>query len=494
MIAASSPQPMVVGEPTTSSNPEATYVKFNPNWTKLKLKSIDIIHGELTYNYIHSGRDKSIHYGRRSTSSSSFHMIQIDSNIVHDVHSSGIKVGATETMEKNLNENQLSLTTNPTLVHINDEGQNNAATIAVLTIDDGQQLNGTRYDVVLFGKSGHPLVINATVELALDPMSAKVVADGVKHDAPGVESVECLVDNMSQQVNNANNFFESDDGTNSIALMNAKSTGKGVELIHKSNWAVVTKKKSPSIGIGSPIRNTVQPVVDSQTMNSGAREIVPKEVSCFNTFDALTNNIVHEINSSQVNSTNELVISKEQQGATSTPRWGDITDEEEEQVNSPPMQKKLSPTAPAFVPSGAKLVTPRQGLSSSTNVVAILSDHLVSSNIKKLASLTPINTNKQLQFGCSSTLSPNKFANLDDEDIYEEEEEEMLDYCFTIAARNADISPRHQRNNKTKHGRKHSWDDKVTEEFVPRHLPMRLAKQNHMISSTTLTRYNKAKK
>ncbi|KAH0772847.1 hypothetical protein KY290_009984 [Solanum tuberosum] len=346
-------------------------------------------------------------------------------------------------MEKNLNENQLSLTTNPTLVHINDEGQNNAATIAALTIDDGQQLNGTRYDVVLFGKSRHPLVINTTVELALDPMSAKVVADGVKHDAPGVESVECLVDNMSQQVNNANNFFESDDGTNSIALMNAKSTGKGVELVHKSNWDVVTKKQSPSIGIGSPIRNTVQPVVDSQTMNSGAREIAPKEVSCFNTFDALTNNIVHEINSSQVNSTNELVISKEQQGVTSTPRWGDITNEEEEQVNSPPMQKKLSPTAPAFVPSGAKLVTPRQ----------------------------------------------------DDEDIYEEgEEEEMLDYCFAIAAGSADISPRHQRNNKTKHGRKHSWDGKVIEEFVPRHLPMLLAKQNHMIVSTTLTRSNKAKK
>uniref|UniRef100_M1DQQ8 NB-ARC domain containing protein n=1 Tax=Solanum tuberosum TaxID=4113 RepID=M1DQQ8_SOLTU len=87
----------------------------------------------------------------------------------------------------------------------------------------------------------------------------------------------------------------------------------------------------------------------------------------------------------------------------------------------------------------------------------------------------------------------------DDEDIYEEgeeeeEEEEMVDYCFAIAARNADISRRHQRNNKTKHGRKHSWDGKVIEEFVPRHLPMRLVKQNHMIVSTTLTRPNKAKK
>ncbi|KAG5572356.1 hypothetical protein H5410_062122 [Solanum commersonii] len=328
---------------------------------------------QLNSNIVDDARLGSIDTGEKSINNKSGKngFLQIDSNIVHDVHSSGIKVGAAETLEKILNENQLCLTTNPTLV------------------------------------------INATVELALDPMSAKVVADGVKHDALGVE---CLVDNMSQQVNNANKFFESDDGTNSIALMNAKSTGKG--------------EKSPSIGIGSPIRNIVQPVVDSQTMNLGAREIVPKEVSCFNTFDGLTNNIVHEINSSQVNSTNELVISKEQQGATSTPRWGDITYEEEERVNPTPMQKKLSPTAPAFVPSGAKLVTPRQGLSSSTNDVAILSNHLV-----------------------------NIFANLDDEDIYEEgeeEEEEMLDYCFAIAVRNVDISPRHQRNNKTKHGRKHS--------------------------------------
>ncbi|KAG5619190.1 hypothetical protein H5410_019014 [Solanum commersonii] len=390
---------------------------------------------------------------------------QIDCKSVDDIHSSGNKVGAIETLEKKLNENQLSLTTNPTLVHIDDEGQNNPATIVASTMDDGDQLNGTRGDVVLIGKSGHPLATNTIVDLALDPVNAKVVADGPQHDARGVETIECLVDNMTQQVDNANKKIESDIETNSIALMNAKSTGGGVELVHESNWAMVTKKKSPSIGIGSPISNIVQQVVDSQTMNSGAREIVPQE---------------------------------EKQSATSTLRWIDIADKEEEQVTSPPMQKKLSPTAPAFVPSSAKLVTPPQGLSPSTNVVAISSDRLVSSNIEKLASLAPININKQLQVGGSCTLSPNKFANLDDEDISEEgeegEEEEMLDYCFAIAARNADISPRQQRNNKTKHERKHSWDGKVIEEFVPRQLPMRLAKQNHMTISTTSTRFNKAKK
>ncbi|KAG5577421.1 hypothetical protein H5410_057555 [Solanum commersonii] len=399
------------------------------------------------------------------------------------------KVGATKTLKKKLNENQLSLTTNPTLVHIDDEGQNNPAIIVASAIDDGHQLNGIRGDVVLIGKSGHLLATNATVDLALNPVNVKVVADGLQHDARGVETIECLVDN-------ANKKIESDVRTNSIALMSSKSTCEGVDLVHESNWAVVTKKKSPSIGIGSPISNIVQPVVDSQTMNLGAREIVPQEVMCFNTFDALTNNIMHEINSSQVNSTNELVISKEKQGATSTLRWIDIADQEEEQVTSPPMQKKLSPTTPAFVPSSAKLVPPRQSSSPSTNVAAILSDHLVSSNIEKMASLAPININKQLQIG--GTLSPNKFANIDDEDISEEgeegEEEEMLDHCFAIATRNANISPRQQRNNKMKHGRKHSWDGKVTEEFVPRQLPMRFRKQNHMTVSRTSTRFNKATK
>ncbi|KAH0715276.1 hypothetical protein KY284_008181 [Solanum tuberosum] len=382
----------------------------------------------------------------------------------------GNKVGATETLKKKLNENQLSLTTNPTLVHIDDVGQNNPATIVASAIDDGNQLNGTRGDVVLIEKSGHLLATNATVDLALNPMNEKVVADGLQHDARGVETIECLVDNMTQQVDNTNKKIESDVGTNLIALMSSKSTCEGVKVVHESNWVVVTKKKSPSIGIGGHV--------------------------IYNTFDALTNNIVLEINSSQVNSTNELVISKEKQGATSTLRWIVIADQEEEQVTSPPMQKKLSPTVPAFVPSSAKLVTPRQSLSPSTNVAAILSDHLVSSNIEKMASLAPININKQLQIG--GTLYPNKFANLDDEDISEEgeegEEEEMLDHCFAIAARNANISPRQQRNNKMKHGRKHSWDGKVTEEFVPRQLSMRFGKQNHMTVSTTSTRFNKAKK
>ena len=51
----------------------------------------------------------------------------------------------------------------------------------------------------------------------------------------------------------------------------------------------------------------------------------------------------------------------------------------------------------------------------------------------------------------------------------------MLDICFDRMAREGDISPRQQRSgsNKSKtktHGRQHSWDGKLTEEFVPTHL------------------------
>ena len=46
-----------------------------------------------------------------------------------------------------------------------------------------------------------------------------------------------------------------------------------------------------------------------------------------------------------------------------------------------------------------------------------------------------------------------------------------------------------QGNNKTKNGRKHSWDGKVTEEFVPRHLPLQLAKLNNFNKIQTIKCY-----
>ncbi|KAG5594395.1 hypothetical protein H5410_035627 [Solanum commersonii] len=88
-------------------------------------------------------------------------------------------------------------------------------------------------------------------------------------------------------------------------------------------------------------------------------------------------------------------------------------------------------------------------------------------------------------------------VDLGEDSLDEDEEDNMLDICFDRVAREGDISLRQQGsgNNKSKkktHGRQHSWDGKMTEEFVPRHLSMRQAKQNHLILSISSTRSNKS--
>ncbi|KAK4729170.1 hypothetical protein R3W88_022158 [Solanum pinnatisectum] len=83
------------------------------------------------------------------------------------------------------------------------------------------------------------------------------------------------------------------------------------------------------------------------------------------------------------------------------------------------------------------------------------------------------------------------------ENSLDEDEEDMLDICFDRVATEGYISPRQQRSGSKKskkktHGRQHSWDGKMTEEFVPRHLPIRQAKQNYLIVSIGSTRSNKS--
>lgn len=58
----------------------------------------------------------------------------------------------------------------------------------------------------------------------------------------------------------------------------------------------------------------------------------------------------------------------------------------------------------------------------------------MSRNIEILTCFTPINTNKQLQVGGGScTFFPNKFANLREEDIFEEGgKANFLDHYFAM--------------------------------------------------------------
>ncbi|KAK4728405.1 hypothetical protein R3W88_021393 [Solanum pinnatisectum] len=128
--------------------------------------------------------------------------------------------------------------------------------------------------------------------------------------------------------------------------------------------------------------------------------------------------------------------------------------EKEKQVSPPTLNSKLSPEAPIIVP---KCVIAKKNESRAlvSNTIDLGED-----------SLDEDEEDNMLDFG---------------EDSLDEDEEDMLDICLVRVAREGDISPRQQRSgsNKSKkktHGRQHSWDGKMTEEFVPRHLPMRQAK------------------
>ncbi|KAH0749169.1 hypothetical protein KY290_028401 [Solanum tuberosum] len=156
---------------------------------------------------------------------------------------------------------------------------------------------------------------------------------------------------------------------------------------------------------------------------------------------------------------NDLNVSKEKQKETSASKWENLV-KEEENITSPPM--KFGHDHQSYWSILAKSHDPE----------------VIVSRISPTAAYdTDLGTD------------------ISDGD----DEEEMLDIFFDKVAKEGDLSPRQQRSGsnrikKKAHGRQHSWDGKVTEDFVPRHLLIQLAKQNHMTVSTTLTRSNKSKK
>ncbi|KAG5579614.1 hypothetical protein H5410_050241 [Solanum commersonii] len=159
---------------------------------------------------------------------------------------------------------------------------------------------------------------------------------------------------------------------------------------------------------------------------------------------------------------------------------------QEKLVSPPTLNSKLSPEAPVFVP---KIVIEKKNESR-----ALLSNTVdLGEN-----SLDEDEEDNMLDLG-EDSLDEDEEDNMLDlgEDSLDEDEEDMLNICFDRVAREGDISPRQQRSgsNKSKkktHGRQHCWDGKMTEEFVPRHLPMRQAKQNHFTVSLGSARSNKS--
>ncbi|KAF3670103.1 hypothetical protein FXO38_07274 [Capsicum annuum] len=184
------------------------------------------------------------------------------------------------------------------------------------------------------------------------------------------------------------------------------------------DWTVVAHKKYLGIRIGSPARVNMQ-LARNVTY---ARASSLKSISRPNTFDLLSDKV-------------DLV-----------------NKEDEHQADN--IGSKLNAQASIFVPNKFAIRNYSSSCKqTSGGVIDILS---------------PINTAKQLVE--SDTLSSKSFEILQEDDIFEESDEDILEICFTSAARDVDISPRKKnRKIKTYHGKNQSWDGKVTEKFVPRH-------------------------
>ncbi|KAK4716176.1 hypothetical protein R3W88_014514 [Solanum pinnatisectum] len=169
---------------------------------------------------------------------------------------------------------------------------------------------------------------------------------------------------------------------------------------------------------------------------------------------------------------------------TSDSRWADLVEEEEH--ISRPAKSKLSPQAPIFVPSSKGNPSMVVTIDNSKKILTITTKVLGKSHEPEagVSGLSPTTT-------YDSDLGSEKF---DDDD-----EDEMLDILFHKVAKDGDLSPRQQRsgsnkNKKKTRERQHSWDGKVTGEFIPRNLPMQLAKKNHMtVSTRTLSSKSKKK-
>ncbi|KAH0709034.1 hypothetical protein KY284_010461 [Solanum tuberosum] len=144
---------------------------------------------------------------------------------------------------------------------------------------------------------------------------------------------------------------------------------------------------------------------------------------------------------------------------TSDSKWAYLVEEEEH--ISAPTRSKLSPQAPIFVHSSKENTSMAMTIDNSKKILTITTKVLEKSHEPEagVSRLSPTTT-------YDSDLGGEKF-----------EEDDMLDILFDKVAKDGDLSHRQQRsgNNKNKkktHERQYSWDGKVTEEFIPRHLPM----------------------
>ncbi|KAH0720975.1 hypothetical protein KY284_006005 [Solanum tuberosum] len=264
-------------------------------------------------------------------------------------------------------------------------------------------------------------------------------------DAPRVGSGKKIMDS-GHQLMDTSDVEDAENSGQHVLQVETKNATK--------NWTLVAHKNSTSNRSLSPTSQNNSPCSEKgatgnfydsekrQDISNASRDLL-----CSNSFDALSKTTGQQVKLTE--NVNNLI--------------------QEKQVSPPTLNSKLSPEAPVFVP---KCVIAKKNESRVlvSNTIDLGEDFLDANE-----------EDNMLDFG---------------EDSLDEDEEDMLDMCFDRVAREGDISPRQQRSgsNRSKkktHGRQHSWDGKMTEEFVPRHLPMRQAKQNHLTVTIGSTRSNK---
>ncbi|KAH0656529.1 hypothetical protein KY285_031411 [Solanum tuberosum] len=288
-------------------------------------------------------------------------------------------------------------------------------------------------------------------------------------EIPMVNSFAALDNKEKEQVEkDPKKAHDTPKDTITYDVEDAENSGQHVLQVENENptknWTLVAHKKSTSSRSLFPTSQNNSPCSEKgpienfhdnekrQDTSNASRDLL-----CSNSFDDLLKTTGKQVRLTENN--HDLI--------------------QEKQVSPPALNSKLSPEAPVFVP---KCVLARKNESNA----------LVSNTID----LGEYSFDEDRVDLGEDSLDEDG-VDLGEDSLDKDEEDNMLDICFDRVAREGDISPRQQRSgsNKSKkktYGRQHSWDGKMTEKFVPRHLPMRQAKQNHLTVSIGSTRSNKS--
>ncbi|WMV10680.1 hypothetical protein MTR67_004065 [Solanum verrucosum] len=246
-------------------------------------------------------------------------------------------------------------------------------------------------------------------------------------DAPRVGSGKKIMDSGHKLMDTSDVEDAENSGQHVLQVETKNATKNWILVPHKNSTS--NRSLSPTSQNNSPCseKGATENFHDSEKRQDIS--IASRDLLCSNSFDALSKTTGKQVKLTE--NDNDLI--------------------QEKQISPPTLKSKLSPEAPVFVP---KCVIAKKNKSRAlvSNTIDLGED-----------SLDEDEEGNMLDLG---------------EDSLDEDEEDMLDICFDRVAREGNISPRQQRsgsnkNKKKTHGRQHSWDDKMTEEFVSRHLPMR---------------------